>query len=359
MEKGVAFGGIDGIYIHIPFCEHFCSYCHFVKVFREYVEIDSYLDALVVEIRSRLLVHNRSLSTLYIGGGTPSLLRENQLNRLCQAISKLRTVNESTEFTIEANPGHVRAEQLDVWKRMGINRLSIGIQSFNDAELRLLGRDHRADEGPLAVKSAAAAGFGRISIDILMGQQGQKWSHLRESLLRAVDLPIDHLSLYILEKKSMAEKNEGIIVENYEKACLLLGQSGLKQYEISNFARPGGQSRHNRAYWRNQRYYGFGASASGYDGFCEYRNTSSIRSYIRQIHASGTAVDRKEYPDRVKRQLVAGLRLRSGIPASIVTVSRQRLDRLLADKVLELKLGRLRIPSCQILRTNSILSELI
>jgi len=359
VEAGVREDLINSVYIHIPFCEHFCPYCHFVKVPSSRFDLDSYVEALIKEIDSRLLAVSRPLQTLYVGGGTPSLLEEKHIALLVGAISRKRPFSEKIEFTVEANPGHIKTDRLMMWRKYGVNRLSIGIQSFHDDELSLLGRDHNSSQAETAVKKAALAGFRRLSIDILLALRGQTWTQLRKSLAKAVSLPIEHLSLYILEKPHLSEPDDEITSELYQKSMHFLNKLGLRQYEISNFARPGGQGRHNRVYWRNGSYYGFGAAASGFDGTCEVRNTASLNKYMRNVQLLGQAIDRQEYPDLAVRRLVTGLRLRAGLPQSAFAQSIAVLTRLLSDGVLERRLGRIRIHQDYILQTNSLLSQFI
>lgn len=358
METGVT-RRIDSVYVHIPFCERFCSYCHFVRVPLGHYDLDSYIDALICEINDRLQPASQPLYSLYFGGGTPSLLGESQLTRLVKALSSRRQLSFRTEFTLEVNPSHINPENLLLWREAGVNRLSIGVQSFCDEELRLLGRDHSSVEAEAAVWAAAQAGFRRLSIDILASLKGQTWACLQNSLKKATALPIDHLSLYLLEKPGLSEPDDEKAADLYERSCGLLNESGLKRYEISSFARPGGQSRHNRLYWRNGSYYGFGAAASGFDGRCECRNTASIDAYMKRTTASCSAIDREEYPDPLTRRLVTGLRLRSGLPESAFRRSTPAMLRLLQDGLLERRLGRVRIHAGHILHTNSILTALI
>lgn len=359
METGVKTERIDSVYLHIPFCEQFCSYCHFSKVRSTDFDMDRYVEALIREIDCNLPVDDEPLQTVYVGGGTPSILSGSQLQCLVEALIRKRRLTERTEFTLEANPRHVDEETLARWRSLGVNRLSIGVQSFLDEDLAALGRDHDARRAEKAVREAAGAGYQHLSVDILAAVKGQSWSRLQDSLSLAVSLPIDHLSLYILEKPGLAEADDEKVAVLYERSCRFVGQSGFKQYEISNFARSGGQSRHNRLYWRNGTYYGFGAVASGYDGVCEYRNEASIGKYMQKSMAGLPLVARKEYPDAQKRRLVTGLRLRAGLPETAFGTMRATSGQMKADGFLESRLGRIRIAERHILHTNSILAELI
>lgn len=359
METGVNPHPVDSIYIHIPFCDHFCSYCHFVKVPLGRFDLNDYVEALTQEVECRLPLSSDPLRTVYIGGGTPSLLKEHQLQKIVHSLIRRRPLPPDAEFTLEANPGHVNQENLSVWRSQGVNRLSLGVQSFCDEELVRLGRNHSAGQAKSAVEQASVAGFRRLSVDILAALKGQSWTVLRRSLGIAASLPIDHLSLYLMEKPGKPEPCDAAVSRLYFLACRFLCQAGMKPYEISSFARPGGQSRHNRLYWRNGPYHGFGAAASSFDGLCESRNEASIAGYQRKVQSAGSAVVRREYPDPVIRRLVVGLRMSAGLPASALEKSRASAERLLREGVLETRLNRVRIPRRHILLTNSILTELI
>jgi oxygen-independent coproporphyrinogen-3 oxidase len=350
---------INSIYIHIPFCEKFCSYCHFVKIPLDRFDLDRYVSALVREIGSGLKDSSLPVATLYLGGGTPSLLKEHHLLDIIGSVTRCRPLSSRVEFTLEANPNHVTEKFLSLWRRVGINRLSIGVQSFDDAELKYLGRDHDGFEALQAVRLAAASGFRRISVDLLCGLKGQTWQRLKKSIVRAVELPIDHLSLYILDKPGMTDPREEHLADLYDKARKFLNQTGFRQYEISSFARPGGQSRHNRVYWRNEPYHGFGAAASGFDGTCETRNEASIQAYCQGVMETGAAEALREYPDLAVRRLVTGLRLRTGLPESALAFVWSKTQDLIENGVLKQALGRIVIPDERILQTNSVLTELI
>lgn len=350
---------INSIYVHIPFCEHFCAYCHFIKVPLNRFDLNAYVSSLIKEIQLLLKPGKAPLDTFYIGGGTPSLLQEEHLVQIMEAVHCKRLVSKKTESTLEANPIHITAENLTMWLRAGFNRLSVGVQSFQDVELKRLGRDHDAESAHKVVLAAAETGFRHVSIDLLCGMKGQTWGLLKNSITLAVALPIDHISLYILDKPGMTDPRVNHVSGLYEKARIFLREEGFQQYEISNFARPGGQSRHNRVYWRNGCYYGFGAAASGFDGVRECRNEASISKYNRLISEKGHACARAEKPDPDVRRVVTGLRLRAGIPETALIRYKRSVDFLVENGVLERRLGRVRITESHILQTNSVLAELI
>ena len=271
-----------GIYIHLPFCATHCAYCPFVISTNMTLE-EQYVSALLRELEARGPFGE--IDTLYLGGGTPSRTSAAHLARIASRVSV------ATEFTLEANPEDVNAASLAAWRELGVNRLSIGVQSFNDDELRQIGRIHDAAAAREAVRLAVANGM-RTNLDLILGLPGQSIASFRASLDEAIALGVGHLSLYMLDldektplqvqvargRTTLPEEDD--VARLYVEAVERLGAAGLAQYEISNFARPGEESRHNLRYWRREPYLGFGIGAHSFVGDRRFANTRDIHRYI-------------------------------------------------------------------------------
>lgn len=284
------------------------------------------MSAVQIELSRRAGVLEVPLGSAFVGGGTPTILPEDTLRQLVTAIG--RNCDARTEFTVEANPNSLTPSVLAILRQAGVNRLSIGVQSFLADELQTLGRLHNPREARLAVESAHSAGLDNLSLDLIYGIPGQTLDSWRQSLQAAIDCPISHLSCYCLSFEpgtplaaDLAEGKVQAMDENLQRECYyqaieLLDQAGLKQYEISNFARPGRQCRHNLIYWHNQSYLGVGPSAVSYVAGQRLANTADLDDYLARIAAGGDAVISSE--SLVGRPLMAEtlmlmLRLRDGV----------------------------------------------
>lgn len=272
-----------GVYIHTPFCRSKCPYCDFYSIPYESDIADRYVDALINEINS---ADEFTADTLFFGGGTPSLLGANRLNRILNALSGKLTDN--CEITLECNPKTVDFGILKDYYTIGINRLSIGVQSFNDNELKALGRIHSSYDAKNIVSEAQSAGFKNISIDLMIATPEQTLSSLRKSLKTATELSVPHISCYMLtiepntpfaKKEFKADDME--IAEFYLATVNDLKYHGILQYEISNFAKQGFESKHNLKYWNSEYYLGFGASAHSYYNGKRYCHERDINEYIK------------------------------------------------------------------------------
>jgi oxygen-independent coproporphyrinogen III oxidase len=266
-----------GLYVHVPFCETKCPYCDF----NTYAAIESlmpgYVDAVVNEIGQwGAWLERHTLTSLFFGGGTPSYLPTRDITKLMRAIHAAYDLHADAEATLEANPGDCSRERLQSIRRSGVNRLSIGVQSFDDHELRLLGRRHNVDQAIAAVQAARVAGFDNLSIDLMFGlpyQFAASWAH---SLEEAIALDPEHISAYALTLEGgtpmeadvtggrLPEADPDIAAEMYHMTCETLANAGYEQYEISNWAKPGLESTHNLTYWRNEAWLGVGPGAHGY-----------------------------------------------------------------------------------------------
>ena len=266
-----------GLYVHIPFCSSFCIYCDFYsEVAPE--RVDAYLEALSREAASRKSELSVPPTTLYVGGGTPSLLSDAQFGRLCEALRSAFDLSSVEEFTVEANPDDITPEKLALWSSCGVNRLSIGVQSFCDKHLKWMRRRHDSAAASRAFLLAREAGFRNISLDLIFGYAGLSMREWEASVEEALSLGPEHISCYqmMLEEGTpltlLAEA--GKYMEPPQEECAVqyaslqrhLAEAGYVQYEISNFALPGFESRHNSSYWRREPYLGLGPAAHSFDG---------------------------------------------------------------------------------------------
>lgn len=328
-----------GIYIHIPFCRRKCGYCNFYSLENSLDIKDQYVDALIDDIRS---YKGRGIKadTLYFGGGTPSLLSVDDFDKIIAACMDSFTIKG--EISTELNPCSSPKDYLKQLKQAGINRISFGVQSFNDNELAALSRLHNGSEAVKAVENGSAVGFDNISIDLMLATPFQTEESLKRSISIAARLPITHLSAYILkleqgtplfENEALRSEipNDDISADLYLTAVSELEKHGLKQYEISNFARNGFECRHNLKYWQCEEYIGFGAAAHSFYKGTRYCNSDSIKDYIENKGCNPIYTD--ENSGDVNEKIMLGLRLNKGIPLSwILPKSEENLCDFLLKK---------------------------
>ncbi len=288
-----------GLYLHLPFCRVRCTYCAFAVSTDRKLE-RTYNEALLAELRLRHQPDNQ-VDSIFFGGGTPSLSAIDGLERITAGIRELYDVLPSAEFTIESNPEDVTADSLDSWKRLGVNRLSIGVQSLADDELYPLGRGHGSSMAITALGLAVNAGF-RTSADLILGLPGQSIETFVQSLRVVLDYGVGHVSLYILDlepgsflesqvRGGRARLPEDELTETmYLEAIRMAGERGLAQYEVSNFARPGEESCHNLKYWNRAPYLGLGLGAHSFLGKRRFANTRDISEYSSAILAGRDAI---------------------------------------------------------------------
>ena len=284
-----------GIYIHIPYCEQACSYCnfHFRISQKDKIEILNCIN-LELEIRQTYL-KNKIVSTIYFGGGTPSILSKNEIKSILDCISTIYKIKENTEITLECNPDDLTENKLKALKEVGINRLSIGVQSFDDEDLKFMNRSHNAKQSENCLKLAQKVGFNNITIDLIYGLPGQNLADWEANLRKMFKFNIPHFSAYALtienktllgslvEKKKIIPLNEDKILEQFNALMDMAAEKGFIHYEISNFGKKGGFSKHNTAYWQSKHYLGIGPSAHSYNGKNRSWNISSNKQYIQRI----------------------------------------------------------------------------
>jgi oxygen-independent coproporphyrinogen-3 oxidase len=292
-----------GLYVHLPFCRRRCTYCAFAISTDRTME-DAYVRALLAEITGwgTRPTGEESLVSIFYGGGTPSLLEPDHLRGIDAAVRAAFRVSASPEISLEANPEDISAESLAGWQESGVNRLSIGVQSFDDRELYPLGRGHGREAALRAIDLAVQAGGLRVSVDLILGLPGQTLTSFEGSLRTAIGKGAGHLSLYMLdlEEGSALRKHveigrtvlpdDGLTAAMYERAVRLCSDEGLAQYEVSNFARSGEECLHNLRYWERNAYVGVGLGAHSFLDSERFANTRDLDDYIRQIDERGDAV---------------------------------------------------------------------
>lgn len=311
-------------YVHIPFCTQICYYCDFSKVFIKNQPVDSYLEHLLEEFRSYDI---EKLSTLYIGGGTPTALSAPQLEVLLNGLTKNLDLSVLEELTIEANPGDLDADKIAVLKNSAVNRVSLGVQTFDDKMLKKIGRSHLEKDIYENIDRLKLAGFDNISIDLIYALPGQTMEQIKENVAKAIGLDIPHMSLYslILENHTVFMNRmrrgklplpkEELEAEMFEYIIAELERAGFEHYEISNFSKSGFESRHNLMYWDNAEYYGIGAGASGYVNGVRYKNHGPIRHYLSAVEEGNACIteDHLSQKEQMEEEMFLGLRKKSGV----------------------------------------------
>ena len=311
-------------YVHIPFCTQICYYCDFSKVFIKNQPVDSYLEHLLEEFRSYDI---RKLRTLYIGGGTPTALSASQLEVLLEGLTENLDLSVLEELTIEANPGDLDADKIAVLKNSAVNRVSLGVQTFDDKMLKKIGRSHLEKDIYENIDRLKLAGFDNISIDLIYALPGQTMDQVKENVAKAIGLDIPHLSLYslILENHTVFMNRmrrgklplpkEELEAEMFEYIIAELERAGFEHYEISNFSKSGFESRHNLMYWDNAEYYGIGAGASGYVNGIRYKNHGPIRHYLSAVEEGNARITEEHLSqkEQMEEEMFLGLRKKSGV----------------------------------------------
>jgi len=323
---------LAGIYVHIPFCIKKCPYCNFYSITDQSLK-QPFIEALIQEMQ---MASSPSLlfDTLYFGGGTPSVLRPENIGRIIENAYGLFNISTDSEVTIEVNPGTVTSEQLPEYKNIGINRINIGAQSFNDEILDFLGRIHSSNDAELTIRGARKAGFDNIGIDLIYGIPGQTKEMWLSDLHRAVEFKPEHLSCYMLtyEKGTPLDIDrrqgkvkpvaDSLSADLFETTMEYLSAHGYVQYEISNFAKNASRiSRHNMKYWSFSPYLGFGPSAHSFTGHQRYWNCRSVKKYIENIKEGRLPVEEKEILSKEQRMMemvYLGLRKTDGIDIDVI-----------------------------------------
>lgn len=319
----------QAVYIHIPFCKHKCHYCDFNTYALHGQPVDKYLEALEREMEQTVQANPPQLiETIFVGGGTPTILEPELMARFLNMVKRyFPKRDEQIEFTMEANPGTTDEEKLQVMKEGGVNRLSLGVQSFNNDLLKAIGRIHQIDEIYRSIEAAKKLSFDSISIDLMFGLPNQTLQHVHESVEAALALDLEHYSIYglIIEENtpfhSLYLKNQLPLPDEDEELQMFLHiierlkATGYEHYEISNFAKPGYEGKHNEKYWRNESYYGIGAGAHGYMNSVRHVNVMGVQDYIAAaLHGlprlEQSPVSRQE---AMEDFMMVGMRLLNGV----------------------------------------------
>ncbi len=365
------------MYVSIPFCKFKCTYCNFASGVFPQAELDRYLAALEREIR-RFSGH---ADTVYFGGGTPSLLAPAQWDRLLVAMRQQFQISVDAEITLEAAPGGFDQPRVAAWVQSGVNRVSLGVQSFVERELRPVGRPHTAEDVARDLDLLRGEGISDIGIDLIAGLPYQTPESWEESLDWLDRLKPTHVSVYILEvdedsnlgAESLAGgarysathlPDDDTTADLYTRARERLAELGLAQYEISNFAQPGRESRHNRKYWNCEPYLGFGVDAHSYDGTERRGNVDTIEEYVARLERGDSPVAMRESVDerrRTEERLFLGLRQTAGV--SVSSADQQRfggeIAHLAAAGLVESSSGRLRLTPRGLLLSNEVFEKFV
>ena len=374
---------MTALYIHIPFCLSKCPYCSFASLPGHKSLHRPYVEAVIAEMRQTAAKQRAPLTTLFIGGGTPTALAADVLLHIIAVCCELFPFAENGEFTCEVNPGTLHPKLLRALRQAGINRLSLGVQSFDNAELRRLGRVHDAQDAQEAVMMVKEAGFINFSLDLMYGLPGQKAADWRRNLETALALEPPHLSLYQLTiedgtpfagryqpgRPPMPAEEEILTMDALNQS--LCGQAGLRRYEISNFARPGYECRHNLTYWMNEEYLAVGAAAVSYTAGRRQGRLAEPECYCAAIAKGEKAIAWSEQlPSEAafRETMVMGLRLNAGVELArlrrrfdidALTYYHGALTKLMAARFIQHADGHLRLTDAGRLIANQVLAELV
>lgn len=369
------------LYFHIPFCKQACHYCdfHFSTLRKTYTPV---IEAMLreLELQQKYLA-DKKLTSIYFGGGTPSLLELDDLNRFLETAHQYFTLADGAEITLEANPDDITRKGLKAYLQMGINRLSIGTQSFFDTDLRLMNRAHTAAMAESAVKRAQDAGFTNITIDLIYGMPGSTAARWQQNVQQAIDLQVPHLSAYALTvepqtalakqvaKGTLTLPDDETVAAQYHALCNAMAKAGFQHYELSNFGQPRYYSKHNTSYWAGTPYLGIGPSAHSYNGSSRQWNVANNTLYIKQIVQNTDWFEHETLneSDHYNEYIMTGLRTANGIDLRQIAsrFGAYRTEKLLGNAQNYLECGRLKlqgdqltIPESEWLLSDKIIADL-
>jgi len=359
----------SSLYLHLPFCAHICPYCDFTKLFYSKDFSERYLKALFNEIDSYRIP---KMKTIYLGGGTPTSLTDSQFESLLAKVSPL--LMENGEFTCEANVENLTSAKLSIMKKHGINRLSIGIQSTNNERLEEIGRHHTFEEAKAVVELARKMGFNNINVDLMYGFPGQTLQDVQEDLQKIIALNTEHVSIYSLIvspgtmffNKNINEQSQDDSRVFYDEILKTMREHGYKRYEISNFSKPGFESKHNLVYWHNEEYYGCGLGASGYLGDIRYTNTKNLNQYCKGEYIG----EKEEITTTMNKEyfLLTHLRLEEGFSLDeyktifgedFIEVNKCKIDQLIHQKLACINHGYFRFSDAGLMVMDRLILDLI
>ncbi|MGJ9381681.1 radical SAM family heme chaperone HemW [Salipaludibacillus sp. CF4.18] len=373
------------IYVHVPFCEQICHYCDFNKFFLENQPIDEYLALCEKEMKltQEKFPSQDKIETIYVGGGTPTSLSTEQLKRLLLSIKSHFPLADPVEWTVEVNPGSADKEKLAMLKEIGVNRLSIGAQTFDPKLLQAINRDHKTSDIERTVHMSREAGITNLSLDLMFGLPNQTMAQWESTLKEACDLPIEHISAYSLKveaktvfyqmhrKGQLSLLPQELEADMYEKLREVLQINDFQQYEISNFAKNGLKSEHNLTYWNNDEYYGIGAGAHSYVNGVRRANNGPLPKYMKALRQNALPyLEEHEVPvkEKMEEQMFMGLRKLEGISSEtfyerfslgIHDVFPDVIDSLKANSLLEEKNQFIRLTDKGLLLGNEVFEKFL
>lgn len=377
-----------GIYIHIPFCKQKCYYCDFISYAKQEEKFSKYVENLKKEIKNKAKKYNKEknkVNTIYIGGGTPSILESKHIKEIINILQENYTVINEPEITIEVNPGTVDEQKLNEYLKMGINRISIGLQTTNDVLLKQIGRIHTYNQFLDCYKAARKVGFKNINVDLMLALPNQTLQILEESLEKLIKLDPEHISLYslIVEENTMIEKmieekkielpDEKIERKMYWKTKHILEDNGYIHYEISNFAKKGYKSKHNYNCWNQKEYLGFGLAAHSYVDNTRYCNISNFDEYITNIEEDKTEKNTiicevQNEEEKRKEYMLLGLRKIDGVNIqefknkfveNPIYLYRKELNKLIEENLLEIDLNNIKLTNKGLDLANLVWEEFV
>jgi oxygen-independent coproporphyrinogen-3 oxidase len=340
---------IRHLYVHIPFCARICPYCAFYKDLLDRSQTDRFCQAILHELQRHAQDRHLLPSTIYFGGGTPTALTTAQLEFVLGGFCESLDLSKLVEWTTEANPGSVSARKADALRRFGINRVSLGVQSWDDTLLKVLGREHDAKQAEQSFRLLRDAGFSNINVDLMFGLPGQTAEQWRATLEKTITLQPEHISAYCLTYEEDTEfflrhargelrSNNDVEAELFETTMSILQAAGYEQYEISNYARPGFASVHNRAYWSGEDYLGIGPSAFSTVGMQRLQNLADYRAYADRVLAAESAIGSTEnLTEEMKRaeRIALSLRTCEGTSAALLQDRQEATEEFLALGLLQ------------------------
>lgn len=341
-----------GIYIHIPFCKQACYYCNF-HFSTSLALKDALLAALLKEIELRSINADTDIiETIYFGGGTPSLLSIPDIDKILFSLNKNYNISASAEISLEANPDDITIEKLNGWKKAGINRLSIGIQSFIEKDLKWMNRAHNAGQALTCIHLAKEGGFNNFSIDLIFGVPGLTNSEWEQNIQTVIDLQVPHISSYALtvepktalQKMIVLKKKEDVDGDNqaeqYQLLMKRMNEAGYEHYEISNFAKPGFRSLHNSSYWQGKKYIGFGPAAHSFNGNERIWNKANNPLYIQALQQNTLPIEKEVLSEsqKLNEYIMTSLRTIEGMDLLFIEESfsikeRERIENIIRDEV--------------------------
>ena len=374
-----------GIYIHMPFCKRKCYYCDFISFENKQNEIGQYCKAVIKEIQHESKNIKESVSTIYVGGGTPSFVDANYVKQIIEVVKSNYYIQKNAEITVEINPGTVNEEKLKKYKEAGVNRLSIGLQSTKNQLLKQIGRIHTFEEFLFSYNLAKKIGFQNINVDLMLGLPNQTLEDLEDSLKQIIKIAPEHISLYslIVEKNTQIEKmiNNGEIIlpeeelerNMYWKTKEILEKNNYKHYEISNYAKEGYESKHNSNCWKQKEYLGFGVAAHSYYQNKRYCNIKSIEEYCKNIEDNNIRNNRitceiQTNEEKRKEYMLLGLRMIDGINIqefknkfidNPIYVFHKELEKLVKENLIEIDLNQIKLTNKGLDLANLVWEEFV